>query len=292
MELSFDNNDELKQRGKAAFLTLIISVLIFILLYLITYSMPQIPPPQNEMGMLVNLGDSDNGSGNEQPLSDDTETETNSAKAKSSDAAAQPPQMINTQDVEDAPAVESANKSKTSAAELKKKPIENAKPDPKKIEAAKAAKEAADRKAKEDAFKNRLKGLMNKTNTSKNEGEGSGTGDQGDPNGDPNAKNHIGQSSGLGTAGNGWDIKGLKGRTPRKQPAISDKSKEEGKVAVNITVDKRGKVVNARYTEKGSTTSNQYLVNLALKSAREFIFNDKEEDGDQMGTIIFNFKNQ
>jgi outer membrane biosynthesis protein TonB len=265
---------------------------LFLLLYFIPYTINKVAEQTEEMGMLVNLGDSPDGSGNVQPLSDDEKTEQSNAKATSS-SATQMPDAVNTQDHEDAPSVETSKKNNPTVKPIKKKPIENSKPDPAKIEADRIAKELAEKKAKEDAFRNKLKGVINNKNNSKSEGETNGSGDQGTPNGDPNAKNHYGENTGLGNAGAGWSIKGKIGsRSLRKKPTILDNSKEEGKVAINITVDDFGKVISANYTEKGSTTSSTYLKTLALKAAREMVFSPKQDADEETGTVIFRFTNR
>ncbi|MFM2226240.1 MAG: hypothetical protein RJA07_2442 [Bacteroidota bacterium] len=283
--------DELKYRYQSAGITISIAIVLILLLYFIPYSIGKIAEPQEEMGMLVNLGNSADGSGNIQPISDADKTEESNAKNHSS-AATQTPDAVNTQETEDAPSVENHKLTNQKIKPIKEKPIENPKPDPAKIEAERIAKELAEKKAKQDAFRNKLKGAMNNANKSVSEGEGKGNADQGVVNGDPNAKNHFGENTGPGTAGAGWSIKGKIGsRGVRKRPSIIDNSKEEGKIAINITVDDQGNVINAKFTEKGSTNTSAYLRGLALKAAKEIKFNPKQDADDESGTIIFRFKN-
>jgi TonB family protein len=288
MTSTFEQQAQIKSAG----ITFGIVILLFLLLYFIPYSLRKIAQPEEEMGMLVNLGNSEDGSGNVQPISDADNTEESSAKAHST-AATQTPDAVNTQDAEDAPSVETRKKVNPTVKPITKKPIENPNPNPEKIEAERIAKELADKKTKQDAFRNKIKGAVNHANNSVSEGEGKGNHDQGVENGDPNAKNHFGENTGQGTAGAGWSIKGKIGsRGVRKRPVINDNSKEEGKVAVNITVDDQGNVINAKYTEKGSTVSSSYLRGLALKAAKEIKFNPKQDAEEETGTIIFNFKNR
>jgi TonB family protein len=287
MTTTFEQQAQLKSAG----ITLGIVVALFLLLYFIPYSISKMVQPEEEMGMLVNLGNSEDGSGDVQPISDADNTEESSAKAHST-AATQTPDAVNTQETEDAPSVETPKKVNPSVKPITKKPIENPKPDPEKVEAERIAKELAEKKAKQEAFRNKLKGALNHPNSSVSEGEGKGTNDQGVKNGDPNAKNHFGENTGPGTAGAGWSIKGKIGsRGVRKRPVINDNSKEEGKVAVDITVDDQGNVINAKYTEKGSSTSSAYLRGLALKAAKDIKFNPKQDADEETGTIIFRFKN-
>lgn len=284
-------NNELKYRYQSAGITVAIAVVMILLLYFIPYSIGKITEPQEEMGMLVNLGNSTDGSGDVQPLSNAENTEESNAKNHTS-AAAQVPDAVNTQDDEDATSIENHKKINKDVKPVEKKPIDNPKPNPEKLEAERIAKELAEKKAKQDAFRNKLKGAVNNPNKATSEGEGKGNGDQGVINGDPNAKNHFGENTGPGTAGAGWSIKGKIGsRGVRKRPSIIDNSKEEGKIAVNITVDDQGNVINAKFTEKGSTNSSAYLRGLALKAAKDIKFNPKQDADDESGTIIFRFRN-
>ncbi len=283
---------EIQSRYKAAAITFGVAVAMFLLLYFIPYSLGKIAKPEEEMGMLVNLGDSPDGSGNVQPMSDAEKTEQSSAKAKSS-SATQLPDAVNTQETEDAPSVETPKKSNPTTKAIKKKPIENPKPDPEKVETESIAKELADKKVKEDAFRNKIQGIVNHSNQSKSEGNGQGTGDKGVPDGDPNAKNYSGENTGLGDSGSGPRFRGkISHRVRRKIPTINDNSKEEGKVAINISVDENGNVVAVNYSEKGSSTSSSYLRGLALKAARDIKFSPKADVEEETGTVIFSFKNR
>ena len=97
----------------------------------------------------------------------------------------------------------------------------------------------------------------------------------------------------LGGNGNGGVTisRGLQGRKINRFPSFEDDFQENAKVAVDITVDAKGKVINATFQQKGSTTANSFIKNIALKKARQLQFNVDEQDlQDQIGTIIFNFR--
>jgi len=290
--LSFETRKHLTAAG----ITVGVTLLLFLVLYFVQYTFPVIPPPVEEMGMLVNLGDSENGSGDIQPLSADNTTETATASASAGGSATAPVQAIETQENDPDAASVQSTKVKKEVKPLTQKPDEKTSA-AKALDAAdKAAKEKAkaeaEKKAKQDAFKNKLKNALQKSNTSKSEGIGTGSGDQGVVDGDPTAANHSGVNSGLGTAGSGYSIKGLKGRTPRKKALPIDDSKDVGKIAVNITVDKNGNVIKAAFSEKGSTSASVNLRKAAIKAAKEWKFNEKNTDSDETGTVIFNFTNQ
>ncbi len=283
---------EIKYRYQSAAITAGIAVLLFLLLYFIPYSIGKIGKQEEEMGMLVNLGDSPDGSGDVQPLSDAEKTEQSNAHATAS-SATQLPDAVNTQDHEDAASVETPKKSNPTTKPIKKKPIDNPKPDPEKVEADRIAKEMAANKVKAEETRNKLRGLLNRSNNSKSEGNGQGVGDKGVPDGDPNGKVYSGENTGLGDAGSGPSFKGkISKRVRRHIPTISDNSKEEGKVAISISVDENGNVISANYSEKGSTTSSSYLKGLALKAARDIKFSPKQDAEEESGTVIFNFRNR
>lgn len=292
------SENETKKHLIAGASTIAIIVALFLFLYLVKYKFPDPPPILEEMGMEVNLGNSDNGIGDEQPLSAEAESATAGGDlAQAGGGGDTDPQNLETNDNDpDSAPVKTNDKNKTKS-NIKSKPTDkaskNPQPSAEELEQQKQAKIAAANKAKADAVKNKLRNALNKSNSSTSEGTGTGTGDMGAPDGDPNASNHIGDHSyGPGTQGTGWSIKGLKGRTPRSKSIPKENSQETGKVAIQITVDKNGKVIKAVYVEKGSTTSNTTLKAAAIKAAQSWVFNEKSADENETGTIIFNFRNR
>lgn len=55
-------------------------------------------------------------------------------------------------------------------------------------------------------------------------------------------------------------------------PEIDDKTQEKADIFIKVTVDRSGKVVDARNDLKRSTSTNTVLVNKALKAAKETVF--------------------
>jgi TonB family protein len=82
---------------------------------------------------------------------------------------------------------------------------------------------------------------------------------------------------------------GLGSRGVTYEPKISDNSQKVGKVVVNVCVDRSGKVISAEYTQKGSTTTDSDLRELAERSARKFVFTESGIEK-QCGTITVDFK--
>jgi TonB family protein len=82
----------------------------------------------------------------------------------------------------------------------------------------------------------------------------------------------------------------LKGRKLVDRPIINDNDQFEGRIVVEITVNRQGKVVNATVT-RGSTATAGPMVDRAIRSAKEVSFSaDPDAPEEQFGTISFNFK--
>ncbi len=105
-------------------------------------------------------------------------------------------------------------------------------------------------------------------------------------NGDPNSKNLEGITTGTGSVGGS-----LGNRNVLSAPRITDNSALEGTVVIAVCVDANGSVVSADFTQKGSTTSNSTLVNLAVSNARKWKFSTGDVDM-QCGTMTYRFKVQ
>lgn len=112
---------------------------------------------------------------------------------------------------------------------------------------------------------------------------GDKTENKGVENGSPDASILDGLSTGSGKAGDGLDARGIV-----FEPEIKDNSQKTGKVVVKVCVNNLGKVISANYTQKGSSTTDQYLVNLAEKNAAKYTFTPSDIT-EQCGTITINF---
>ncbi len=128
--------------------------------------------------------------------------------------------------------------------------------------------------------------------TSKGTG-GSSNGDEGKPNGDPNSHNKNGNGNGNGTGtgigdGIGYD---LGGRSKINIPMPNANFQKNGKVVVEITVDRNGKVLKARGGIRGSTITDDDLVTKCEAAAMKATFSPKPDAPEQQfGHITFNFK--
>lgn len=114
------------------------------------------------------------------------------------------------------------------------------------------------------------------------DGKGKGKG-KGDGEGD-------GEGGGKGNGkGNGFGDYKLSGRKVLTQPDVTYNCNVEGTVVVEISVDKTGKVVNAKHT-RGGRNDVKCLVDVAIQAALKTKFDSSTTANNiQIGTITYNF---
>ncbi|MFT3705440.1 MAG: hypothetical protein QM802_23935 [Agriterribacter sp.] len=286
---------ETSKNVKAGTITGIISGALLLFFFLVSWSVPVPVEPPIEEGMEVNLGNSDDGSGDVQPL-------IPGAPAAAPKVVNAPPKASNA--VEDAKAVETNDDDpEAEDVHVPKPKVSN----PKSLNIPKKENTSVEKKVvtKPQVVENptpappkpkaTYKGgdgsgpggnNADKWNGSKSEGNTTGTGDRGKINGDPNSKNYDG-FGGKGN-GSGYTIQGsLKGRSILRQPSFQDEFNENAKVAVDLSVDATGAVTSATYQPRGSTTSDAGMKDIAIRKAKQLKFAAGTED---RGTIIFNFR--
>lgn len=115
-------------------------------------------------------------------------------------------------------------------------------------------------------------------------GSSNGSQQTGTLEGDPDAAVLEELSAGSGNIGGGLVNRGL-----LYEPSIQESSQATGIVVLDICVDQTGKVTEARYTQKGSTTTNSSLVAVAKKAALQYKFTAAEIDR-QCGNLKIEFK--
>ena len=89
---------------------------------------------------------------------------------------------------------------------------------------------------------------------------------------------------GTGNVGQGLANRGL-----LYEPRIDASSQKTGKVALDICVNAEGKVIQATYTQRGSTTADSYLIELARKAAFQYRFT-ADANPKQCGNLLIDFK--
>jgi outer membrane biosynthesis protein TonB len=296
-----------EQKYGAVSAAIFLSLFVF-MLFVFGFTTP-FPPPEEE-GILINFGDSDFGSGQLEPAPSQSivqavpETkapeETTPPVEESNEEASEAVEEVNTQDFDEAAAIESAKKEaeKKKAEEERKKELERQK----EIERQKELqRQEEERKRKEEeerlrkqkqqeAINSRAQNLFGGKNTSgDNTGEGDSgkEGNQGSKDGSVNSNNRLGSSVG----GNGikFDLNG-RGQVSLPTPP-KDKIKESGLVVVEIYVDKNGNVISAVPGKRGSTTVDKELYELAKKYALKSKFTaDGNAPEKQVGKIYYDFK--
>tara|TARA_R110000868_G_scaffold126481_8_gene333612 strand:- start:3355 stop:4251 length:897 start_codon:yes stop_codon:yes gene_type:complete len=279
--------------------TILLSALLVLLFYIgLTYLDPPI-----ENGISINFGTTDFGSGTIQPKE--------KVKSEPLNKPIQPPvQQEKVEEVKEVVPKEVSAKEQAAEKVVTQESeesivIKQQKEAQRKADAAaKAAKAEADRverekqEAKEkaqkeqDAKKRKLDELMgglNKSDGSAAGSEGNDTkaGDKGSPNGDPYATSYYGApGSGSGTGGYG-----LKGRSLLGNSSVKQDCNEEGRVVVQIVVDRTGKVISATPGVKGTTNTNPCLMKPAEQTARSHQWkSDPNAPNQQVGFVVVNFK--
>ncbi len=230
----------------------------------------RVTPPEEE-GLMVSLGMLDEGQGDETlaptEAEEEPKSETQPDKAIEEIATRQPVKQVSSKIITS----NEQNEILVKEAEARKQAQ------------AEAQRRAAEATKKQEAYNNTKKsygdllGGSGKGNTGK-------PGNQGDPSGDPDAKALEGISKGSGRVGGGLGNRGV-----LHEPKISDASQKTGRVVISVCVDKNGKVIKAAYTQKGSTTTDSELKDIARRAALQFKFTESEVV-EQCGTITVDFK--
>lgn len=315
--------DYIKEHKVGIIGSIITHAIILALLMFLGFFTP-LPLPGEE-GILVNFGDMETGFGNEEPAPSETAPLKDQEEIKVEQKAAPPPQpkqvsppvkkeALMTQDIEKTVALETAKKKKeeekNKAIELDKIQKEKRKQEEierqklaeadrqRQAEIAKQKKEEEQRLAQAAAEQRRVSEINNRAkNAFGGSGQGSsdskstsqgvtyGAGNQGSPQGTANAEKY-GAGGGVG---NGVSFS-LDGRSAQSLPKPYYPGNEEGRVVVQVTVDKNGVVKKAEAGVRGSNTADPELIEAARKAALQAKFNvDENAPAFQIGTITYRF---
>ena len=289
--------------------TTLVHLMLFGFLILVGFSTP--PPPETEEGILVNFGTGETGIGEIEPSPPALKEKSSAPPVREvtsplpsppKAAAKTKEEPLLAQNTEEAPAVKKADpevaKKKLEKIEADKKIKEEREAERIRIRQEEAEKKRiADEQKRGSDIMNRTKNaLANSKNTGTNstgEGIAGGPGNQGDPNGSVNSKVR-GVGSGLGDKGSGTGDKGisynLQGRGFQALPPPKYDYQGEGRVVVEVSVDRSGIVVQAIPGTKGSTTLDEYLLKVAKEAALGARFEVKHDaPAIQKGTITYNF---
>lgn len=280
---------EQQKNMKALAWTAGVHLLLILSFLLIKYTLPEIPV-MPEMGMEVNLGTSDNGSGNDQPGVPEDPAAAEAAVAANPAASSDNDQPeVHTSEDNDAPAVVPAHKTPKN-----KKVAVQPVPDKRQANNKNTAQQANTNKTVTAAQKPRYvyAGANGKGGNSAagnrpggNEGIGQGDGDMGVPGGTPGAANYKGTPGN----GNGGTSIGhsISGRNIVSRPDPSAEFREGGKVVIRVTVNKDGAITDSRVV----SAANAAIRALALKKLQSVRFNKSASaPAEQFGNITFEFR--
>jgi outer membrane biosynthesis protein TonB len=235
-----------------------------------------IPPP--EEGMVINFGNTETGLG-----------QVESEPMKSTEVVQAPVEKVTPPPPsETKPAVQEQVLTQDSEEEIAFKKEKEAKEKAESERRKEEERRQQEEQRLRDEQKRRMEELFAKAKAGEGKGGGEGNtrpgGNQGSLDGQPNAPH-----GGKGGSGSGISFD-LGGRKMVNPPRIIDTSQETGKVVVDITVDKYGKVVQAVAGARGSTTTSSHLYRLAREAALDTKFNANPDAlVQQKGTMTFVF---
>lgn len=233
--------------------------------------------------MEVNLGTSDDGSGDSQPMDEDDPAPDRAASARRSAAAKQSAikEMERTDDA-DAPAV--AAKEKKNTANDNRAQADTRRNDNNRTNAT-TTNTTAQQRARYVYQGGTGKGGNSAAANVPGTGEGNttGPGDRGVPGGTPGAANYTGTPG----TGNGGIRHNLDRRSIVAFPPPDADFKEGGRVVVRITVNRQGNIVGKHVV----SASSGELRAIALRKLDKVRFNKKDDaPEEQFGNITFVFK--
>lgn len=274
-------------KGKGIIITTIYHICLAILLFMTGFTSPV--PPLAEKGILINFGNSDDGSGDTEPAP---------SQAPPKHVAKPTPQTQEsplTQDYEEAPSLPTPPKKKKETPKPPKpveKPQEPVKQQVEDNTATEQSETKPDPKPQPTVNKKAMFPGQKTDGSGSGEGETGKPGNQGSPEGSVDSQNRIGSTGGGGDADRGIVIN-LKGRSTLSLPKPQYPKEKSGDVVVRVKVDRDGNVVEAVGGQKGSTTQEPELVRAAEKAAINAKFNvSANAPAFQIGTITYKFRLQ
>lgn len=285
---------ESRKNTKASLYTILICGALLLLFLFVTWGQPAEPQPPVEDGIEVNLGNSDQGMGANQPYlpgQPSAEDKEKYTPPKQAVVEKVPVKDVETDDnnKEDAPVIKKPPVTKPNATKIPDKDITKTKTKP--VKQPETLPEKPQPRPK--AVFHGVNGTGTGGNGADdykpggNQGIAGGHGDQGAPGGNPNSNNYTGGGKG----NSGVSIKsGLQGRYFTRVYNYQGDFNDNATVAVDVTVDQSGNVIEAAYNPKGSTTSLAYYRETAIDMIKKSKLNTNPNGGDdQHGTVSVHF---
>ena len=286
MELQANNNEDNRFRLWAIFGTIVFHVALYLILKLILLITPIPPFPETTAGggmsIEVNLGNSEEGTGNVQPdkpVIEKVKTPVRQQVVVSQDRAFRPKTSG-----EQILASENGEAIQVKISEKPVRRVVEVKPDPEPIINPNAMYRRSAKEGASQGITGRpgdqgvAGGIAESRNYKGNPGSGTGGG----------TGNGTGTGSGIGSgSGISYD---LSGRSFRSLPKPSYNSAEQGRVVVTIWVNRDGRVTRVISGAKGTTVTDPSLIRQAESAARQALFSTNNSGPDeQVGKIIYNF---
>jgi len=274
----------IKKHKKGILGTIAFHGVLLILILSFGFSTP-LPLPK-EKGIMINFGNMPDASGSTELQKSQEETKVQKQQKQSqpqqSKATSKEAEDIITQDHEEAPSVKDKQ-------ETQKKEQKQPEPTKEPTEQKEQKEQKEETEPEREVNKNALYPGKSDKESGESEGETEGQGNQGRESGTPYSDNHANvDSKGMGSMNYS-----LSGRNPESLPKPEYNYQVEGKVVVEITVDKYGNVTKAVAGVKGSTTLNENLLRAAKKAALNAKFDrDPTAPAYQKGTITYYFRLQ
>ncbi len=270
---------------------------LLMLCFLISWTTPPPEVPVIEDGIEVNLGNSDQGLGDEAPRIPGPpaaqEEEINSPPKTQLTQADEAREVQTDDNDKEAPEAvvpkPAAAKPESKKIPIKETTVKNTKPQPQVVDNPAPAPKKPTAVYKGGTATGTGGNDADTWNASKNQGVAGGKGDQGKAGGNPDSDSYTGNG---GSGNSGVSIsRGLQGRRISRLPSFEDDFNENAKVAIDVKVDGNGTVISATYQPKGSTTSDGGMRSIAIQKARQIKFTPSASGGEEsIGTIIFNFR--
>lgn len=279
MDLNSQKSLENKNEKRSWIISIVIHIaLLFIIFIPFLHTFPK---DQTDEGILIAFGDTQSG----QTDVPETATDIPVQEASASSSASKNAESIASENtVAEAPVTAADKKRKTT------KPVTSpstATPQKSDTEAERRKEQQRREELKKAEEENAQKQKKKFSDLfGKGQGSNNTSGQQGESSGDPGKTALEGISKGTGKIGGG-----LSGRGIMYTPEFNDNSQKTGRVALQICVNSEGQVTQADFTQRGSTTSDAYLIQIARQTALKYKFSKGEVD-QQCGTLTIDFKVQ
>jgi outer membrane biosynthesis protein TonB len=260
---------------KAFIATGIIMAVLIAACYFIVFKNP--PVEENGTGgILVNYGTVDEGMGD-----DYMSTEEPSVAEKANNT--KPDKVTEAKPTEEKPTPQSSEKAVVT--QNTEDAPEVAAPDKKPSQAVATPQPVKTPPAKPTVNQNALYKGKASTGTGEGDGTGKTPGNQGKPTGTTLTDNYNGTGSGNGGSLN------MAQRNFISRPSVSDGRGQTGKIVVSIKVDKAGNVIEAKAGGRGTTISDDALLQKCEDAVKNSKLNPLDNAPDQQqGTVVFVFK--